>query len=58
MSNLPKILCVDEPNVLDGLNRVLFSYFDVTTVTSGKQGLRYLDEEDFCVIVSDMRILK
>lgn len=57
MSNLPKILCVDdEPNVLDGLNRVLFSYFDVTTATSGKQGLRYLDEQDFSVIISDMRM--
>ena len=57
MSSLPKILCVDdEPNVLDGLNRVLFNYFDVTTATSGKQGLRLMDEQDFYVVVSDMRM--
>jgi CheY-like chemotaxis protein len=38
-----KILCVDdEPNVLEGLQLYLRRKFDVTTATSGKQGLEVL----------------
>ena len=54
---LPKILCVDdEPHVLEGLQRSLFEHYDVTTATSGAQGLELLAQDAFEVIVSDMRM--
>jgi signal transduction histidine kinase len=51
----PRLLCVDdEPNVLDGLKRVLRRHFDVTTASSGAEGLRRLvDEGPFTLVVSD-----
>ena len=53
-----RILCVDdEPNVLEGLERILFEHFDVSTATSGAEGLEILSSEDaFAVVVSDMRM--
>ncbi len=57
-SDPPRVLCVDdEPNVLEGLERTLFEHFDVTTATSGAEGLQILQSEDpFAVVVSDMRM--
>lgn len=54
----PKVLCVDdEASVLRGLELTLFEHFDVTTATSGKEGLATLaDEGPFAVVVSDMRM--
>lgn len=56
--DLARILCVDdEPGVLDGLRRVLFEHFDVTTVQSGAEGLEALDAQGpFAVVMSDMRM--
>ena len=58
LADPPRILCVDdEPNVLEGLERTLFEHFDVTTATSGAEGLEILQSEDpFAVVVSDMRM--
>lgn len=54
---LPRILCVDdEPNILEALERGLFEYFEVTTALSGFEGLALLREDDYQVVVSDMRM--
>jgi signal transduction histidine kinase len=52
---LPRLLCVDdEPNVLAGLKNVLRRHFDVTTATSGAEGLDVLVERGpFTVVLSD-----
>lgn len=55
--NLPKILCVDdEPHVLQGLERVLYERFEVSTATSGAEALALMEEEHFEVLISDMRM--
>lgn len=57
MSDLPKILCVDdEENVLSGLKRILFEHFDVTTAVGGAEGLALMEAQEFSAIISDMRM--
>jgi response regulator RpfG family c-di-GMP phosphodiesterase len=57
MTNLPKILCVDdEENILHGLQRVLIDNFDVTTASSGAEALALMKNQEFMVILSDMRM--
>jgi DNA-binding NtrC family response regulator len=53
-----KILIVDdEPNVLEGLQRVLRKEFNVVTAIGGEAGLTAVAEQGpFAVIVSDMRM--
>lgn len=53
-----KILLVDdEPQVLEGLKRLLRGSFEVYTATSGAAGLDVLSREhDIAVVVSDMRM--
>ncbi len=55
-----KLLFVDdEPNVLDGLRRILRPYrdeWDPSFAQSGQQALEMLEQEDFDVVVSDMRM--
>jgi len=53
-----KILFVDdETSALDGFRRILHQSFDVTTATSGGEGLMTLDRDGpFAVVVSDMRM--
>lgn len=54
---LPKILCVDdEPHVLQGLERSLYEFFDVTTAESGSEALELMQDEVFEVVMSDMRM--
>ena len=54
---LPKILCVDdEPHVLQGLERNLYEYFDVTTAESGAAALALMEDDVFEVLMSDMRM--
>lgn len=54
----PRVLCVDdEPQVLQGVGRVLRRDFEVLTATSGAAGLAVLDEAGpISVVVSDMRM--
>ncbi len=54
----PSILCVDdEPRVLDGLKLTLRRGFDVSTATSGAEGLAMLKQmAGAAVVVSDMRM--
>jgi len=53
----PRVLCVDdEPNVLESLTDTLRKRFDVTTTTNGFEALRFLKEDGFEVLVSDMRM--
>ena len=54
----PRILCVDdEPNVVEGLQRILRKRFDVSTATSGESALEKVAlGEKFAVVVSDMRM--
>jgi len=53
----PSILCVDdEPNVLDGIRRHLRLHYDVSTATSGAEGLRALSQEPYAAVVSDLRM--
>ena len=55
----PRVLFVDdEPLVLQGLQLHLRQRFDVSTATSGAEGLQLIaqSEEPFVVIVSDMRM--
>jgi response regulator RpfG family c-di-GMP phosphodiesterase len=54
----PRVLLVDdEPNLLDGLRRVLRSRFHVVTATSGDEGLHLLSGDDvFAVVVSDFQM--
>jgi CheY-like chemotaxis protein len=53
-----KILIVDdEPNVLEGLQRVLRKEFNVVAAIGGEAGLKAVAEQGpFAVIVSDMRM--
>jgi DNA-binding NtrC family response regulator len=53
-----RVLCVDdEPNVLRALNWLLQKDFDVTTATSGHEGLKLVREAtSFDVIISDQRM--
>ena len=53
-----KILIVDdEPNVLEGLQRVLRKEFNVVAAIGGEEGLTAVAEQGpFAVIVSDMRM--
>lgn len=55
---MARILFVDdEVNVLRGLERILRKQFDVSTASSGEEGLRILDEQGpFAVVVSDFRM--
>jgi len=52
------ILCVDdEPRVLDGLKLTLRRGFDVSTATSGAEGLAMLEQmAGAAVVISDMRM--
>jgi CheY-like chemotaxis protein len=53
----PRLLCVDdEPTVLDGLRRQLYAEFAVTGVDNGPEALTLLSQEDFSVLMSDMRM--
>lgn len=55
-----KILFVDdEPNILDGLRRMLRSLrneFELCFAESGKEALELIGKDDFDVVVSDMRM--
>lgn len=53
-----RVLCVDdEPLVLEGLQRTLFEYFEVTTESNPVAALALLQSEPvFAVILSDMRM--
>lgn len=57
---MTKLLFVDdEPNILDGLRRMLRTYrkeWDMSFCESGEKALGLLEEEEFDVIVSDMRM--
>jgi putative nucleotidyltransferase with HDIG domain len=56
----PKIIFVDdEPNVIDGLRRMLYSLrqrWDLTFATSGPTALELMERQAYDVIVSDMRM--
>ena len=54
----PRILLVDDDtNLLDGCRRALRRHFDVTTASSGNDGLREIAENHpFTVIMSDMQM--
>ena len=57
MEDMAKILCVDdEQNVLDALVRVLFDDYDVDIATGGPQALELMANNDYAVIISDMRM--
>jgi HD-like signal output (HDOD) protein len=60
MDDKRRILFVDdEPNILDGLRRMLRSMrkeFDLYFAESGKDALKLMDENEFDVVVSDMRM--
>lgn len=53
-----RILCVDdEPNVLDGLRRVLRHSFEVAAAVGAAEGMAALEQGDgFAVVVSDLRM--
>lgn len=57
---MTKVLFVDdEPNILAGLRRMLRTYrkeWDMSFSESGVEALKLLEEEEFDVIVSDMRM--
>jgi response regulator RpfG family c-di-GMP phosphodiesterase len=54
-----RILCVDdEPKVLSAFQRQLHGQFEITTATSGAEGLKLVNSSGpFAVVVSDMRML-
>jgi DNA-binding NtrC family response regulator len=53
----PRILCVDdEPHVLESLRDSLRRRFDVVATGNGFEALRMLANEEFPVVVSDMRM--
>ena len=56
----PKIIFVDdEPNMIDGLRRMLRSLrhrWDLSFATSGSEALALMDQRPYDVIVSDMRM--
>lgn len=56
--NRPQLLCVDdEQQILDGLTLNLRRRYDVRIATSGKEGLRILEQNPgIAVILSDMRM--
>lgn len=58
LPSAPSILCVDdEPRVLDGLKLTLRRGFDVSTATSGAEGLALLQRMGgAAVVISDMRM--
>ncbi len=59
MSNLPRVLCVDdEENILKAIQRSLRKKYEIITAGSGREGLAILAEaqEPIPVIVSDMRM--
>jgi len=53
-----RVLCVDdEPNVLEGLRRVLRNSFEITVSAGANEALTCLGQsEEFAVIVSDLRM--
>ena len=52
-----RVLCVDdEPNVLRALHWLLQKDFDVSTATSGQEGLKLVRESSFDVVISDQRM--
>jgi len=53
-----KVLCVDdEPRVLEGLALHLHRSYDVSTATSGRDGLAVLEKQGpFAVVMADMRM--
>lgn len=53
-----KILCVDDdPNILNAFRRTLRREFDITTASSGEEGLQVLIHKGpFAVVVSDQRM--
>jgi len=52
-----RILCVDdEPRVLAGLEAILMFDYDVSTATSGAEGLEAVRETEYAVVISDMRM--
>jgi CheY-like chemotaxis protein len=54
---IEKLLLVDdEPSVLAGLRRMLRKRFDVTTATSGEEGLHHLDSDRYAILISDYRM--
>jgi putative nucleotidyltransferase with HDIG domain len=56
----PKVIFVDdEPNVIDGLRRMLRAFrsrWDLTFATSGPEALKWMEQSSYDVIVSDMRM--
>jgi EAL domain-containing protein (putative c-di-GMP-specific phosphodiesterase class I)/DNA-binding NarL/FixJ family response regulator len=54
----PHVLCVDdEPQVLEGLRRVLGKRYDVMTAGSGEAGMAVIAQDsEISVIISDMRM--
>jgi response regulator RpfG family c-di-GMP phosphodiesterase len=54
----PRILCVDdEPHVLDALVDILRRPYEVTTATSGLEGIAAIEHKGpFAAVVSDMRM--
>jgi len=57
---MKRILFVDdEPKVLEGLKRMLYSYrkdWDMVFVSSGEQALQQLSQDHFDVLITDMRM--
>lgn len=52
-----RILFVDdEPNVLSGFKRLLHREYEFDTAIGGAAGLELLDQHDYAVVVSDMRM--
>ncbi len=52
-----RILFVDdEPNVLSGFKRVLHRAYEFDTAVGGAAGLKLLDQHEYAVVVSDMRM--
>jgi CheY-like chemotaxis protein len=53
----PRILCVDdEPHVLEGLSDALHRDFHVIVASGGVEALQVLEDGEFEVVVSDMRM--
>ncbi len=55
--NRERVLFVDdEPMLLEGLKRTLRKQYDVTTASSGSEGLKLLRAEHYPIVVSDMQM--
>ena len=56
--SLPKVLFVDdEKSILNSIKRVFRSkQYKVCTANSGKEALNYLTEQEFDVVVSDLKM--